>query len=207
MALQLKGFIIVDNRQFYLNSIKQYGMGAKAVHWHSKKSQYKRFEVITEFLKDDLASSSVVDAGCGLAEYYAYLQDNKIPIGQYIGLDCEDFMIEHAQSRFENISFYTKDILRDDLPQADYYICSGALNLLSYHNFFKFIKNAFAHTKKGFVFNFLTHHSFNQMDIQSVENFCHTFNVKLHIKKNYLNNDITFFMQRQISQQYHNKAV
>lgn len=192
----MKGYNIVDNRQFYYNSVKKHGISAKAVHWNSQQSQYKRFEVITKLIQAQISTSSIVDAGCGLGEYYAYLQHQRIEIGSYIGLDCEDFMIELAQERFKNIPFYTKDILRDPLIKADYYICSGAMNLLSYHNFFKFIKKAFMHSNKGFIFNFLIQHSFNQIDIQTVENHCLCFDINLHIEKNYLNNDITFFMQR-----------
>jgi SAM-dependent methyltransferase len=192
----LKGLSIVDNRQFYYNSVQQHGISAKAVHWNSQKSQYKRFKVITEFIKEELCSSTIVDAGCGLGEYYAYLQQNHIKIGSYIGLDCEDFMIELAQKRFKNIPFYTKDILRDALPQSQYYICSGAMNLLSSHNFFKFIRNAFMHSSKGFVFNFLTQHSFNQIHPQLVIEYCQRLDATLHIKENYLENDITFFLQR-----------
>ena len=40
-----------ENKKFYKKSIEKYGISAKGVHWNSSYTQYKRFEVLTKFIK------------------------------------------------------------------------------------------------------------------------------------------------------------
>ena len=132
-----------NNYKFYNPAIKKYGISAKGVRWNSKYSQYKRFEVLTNFIENEIRESNIVDAGCGFAEYYNYLFDNNLKPKSYIGIDCEEEMITLASKRFLNTSFYIKDIIKDELVFADYYICSGAMNILKKDEIFIFIKKCF----------------------------------------------------------------
>ena len=102
-----------NNYQFYNPAIKKYGISAKGVRWNSKYSQYKRFEVLTNFIENEIKKSNIVDAGCGFAEYYNYLFDNNLKPKSYIGIDCEEEMITLASKRFLNTSFYIKDIIQN----------------------------------------------------------------------------------------------
>jgi hypothetical protein len=43
----------------------------------------------------------------------------------------------------------------DELPGADYYLCSGAMNTLTRDESELFIRRCFAAAKRGFVFNLL----------------------------------------------------
>ena len=144
-----------NNYQFYNPAIKKYGISAKGVRWNSKYSQYKRFEVLTNFIENEIKESNIVDAGCGFAEYYNYLFDNNLKPKSYIGIDCEEEMITLASKRFLDTNFYIKDIIKDELIFADYYICSGAMNILKKDEIFIFIKKCFEASNIGFVFNFL----------------------------------------------------
>ena len=65
-----------DNHIFYKSAISKHGISAQGVHWNSEYNQYKRFEVLTCFVKDEIKESTIVDAGCGFGEYYNYLFDN-----------------------------------------------------------------------------------------------------------------------------------
>ena len=58
-----------DNRKFYEKAIKKHGISAQGVHWNSEFTQYKRFEILTSFIKDIIKQSSIIDAGCGFGEY------------------------------------------------------------------------------------------------------------------------------------------
>ena len=42
------------NHAFYKSVIKKYGISAKGVHWNSQFTQYKRFEVLTNFIKSEI---------------------------------------------------------------------------------------------------------------------------------------------------------
>lgn len=186
----------INNKKFYSDSIKRFGISAQGVHWNSKYSQYTRFEIITACIQKELPTSVVIDAGCGFGEYFNYLSSKKHRIKKYIGIDCEESMINIAQERFPQTEFYIKDVLTQTLQQADYYVCSGALNLLNKENFYHFIHQAWNNSTKGFVFNFLKEESFNHITPQEVIDFCHTLTPKIEIHDKYLKNDMTLFLER-----------
>ncbi|MCK5294105.1 MAG: class I SAM-dependent methyltransferase [Arcobacteraceae bacterium] len=184
----------MNNKQFYAKSIKEYGVSAAGVHWNNKYTQYRRFEILTKLIKKDIVNSTIIDAGCGFAEYYRYLDVNhKIPI-KYIGYDCEDEMLNVAKKRFRQLEFYNKNILVDTLDEVDYYICSGAMNIMPKDDVFLFIKRCFTYSKKGFIFNILKSMSFNEIDIDEVLDYCKSLASNIKTKDNYLDNDFTIFM-------------
>ncbi|PKN15448.1 MAG: class I SAM-dependent methyltransferase [Deltaproteobacteria bacterium HGW-Deltaproteobacteria-24] len=185
---------LINNKKFYNDSIKRFGISAQGVHWNSKYSQYKRFEIITSCLQKEISTSEIIDAGCGFGEYYHYLTKNQKLPKNYIGIDCEQSMINIAQNRFPSLEFYVQDVLSDELFIADYYVCSGAMNLLNKNSFFHFITQAWQHSQKGFVFNFLKEESFNEIDAQEVIAFCRTLSQKLDVHEHYLKNDLTLFL-------------
>ena len=43
-----------DNTEFYKKSIEKYGISAQGVQWNSDYSQYKRFEILTSFIKNNI---------------------------------------------------------------------------------------------------------------------------------------------------------
>ncbi len=184
----------MKNTKFYTKAIEEYGISAQGVHWNSKYTQYKRFEILTKFIKKDIKNSTIIDAGCGFAEYYNYLNINhKLP-KSYIGIDCFDKMIEISSKRYPNLDFYKKDILKDDLIEADYYICSGSMNILQKKDMFKFIKNCYQVSSKGFIFNFLKDLSFNNVSTEEILDYCLTLSPNIKIKDNYLENDFSIFL-------------
>jgi len=182
------------NKKFYQKAINEYGISALGVHWNSKHTQYKRFEVITKLIKKNIIESSIVDVGCGFGEYYKYLEiNNKLP-KKYIGVDCEQQMITTCKKRLPSQQFKNQNILTDNLENADYYICSGALNILSIDEVYIFIEKCFEVSNKGFIFNFLKLQSYNKLDTNEVIKFCKTLTSEIKTKDNYLNNDFTIFM-------------
>ncbi len=184
----------MNNNKFYSESIKEFGISAQGVHWNSKYTQYKRFEIITKFIKKDILNSTIADVGCGFGEYYNYLNVNhKIP-KKYIGIDCENSMIKICQKRFSTQEFYTQNILTDDLIEVDYYLCSGAMNILTISEVDLFINKCFSASKKGFIFNFLKDLTFNGVEQNEIVTLCEKYTKNLKIKENYLENDFTIFM-------------
>lgn len=186
----------INNKKFYTRSIKEFGVSAQGVHWNSQFSQYRRFEILTKFIKKELSNASLVDAGCGFAEYFNYLRKKECLPLHYYGIDCEEQMIQIARNRFPKLSLYVKDILKEPLIKADYYVCSGAMNLLTKAECFQFIQQCYAHSMKGFAFNFLKQESFNQIDVREVLAFCKELNGTYIIEDNYLRNDISIFLKK-----------
>ena len=185
-----------DNHTFYKYSIKKYGISAKGVHWNSKYTQYKRFEVLTSFIKDEIKDATIIDAGCGFGEYYNYLFDNNLKPKSYIGIDCEENMITLASKRFIDTEFYVKNILKDKLPLADYYICSGAMNILEKEEVFIFIEKCFESSKVAFIFNFLINDPLTKVKIKDIFLYCKNLSQNIQIKENYLDNDISILIKK-----------
>ena len=137
-----------------------------------------------------------MDAGCGFGEYYNYLEKNSSKPKEYIGIDIEEEMIERAKLRFSNTKFEKKDVLKDELIQADYYVCSGAMNILTKDEMFEFIDKCFLASKKGFAFNFLKKDSFNNVSVSDVLSHCKYLSRDIYIKDNYLENDISVYLKK-----------
>lgn len=185
----------IDNHKFYKRAIDKYGISAQGVHWQSQFTQYLRFEIINSFIKDDIKDSSIIDAGCGFAEYLNYLKKSSLKPKNYIGLDLEQRMVTLSKERFPSEKFMVRDIVKDKLPKADYYICSGAMNILRKKQMFRFIENCLASSNKGFVFNFLKADSLNNVSCEAIIDFCEGLGKEIHIKDYYLDNDITVFLK------------
>ena len=184
----------ISNRDFYKKSIDEFGVSAQGVHWNSKYNQYKRFEIITKLIKKDIKTSDIVDVGCGFGEYYNYLDvNNRVP-KSFVGIDCEKKMIQVSKKRFPNLKFFHKDVLHDELEIADYYIASGALNILTISEVELFIDRCFHSCTKGFVFNFLKDITFSNITKEQILNICTQITQDIKIKENYLDNDFTIFM-------------
>lgn len=185
----------INNHKFYKKAIEQYGVSARGVHWQSQFTQYLRFEILNSFIKDDISNSTIVDAGCGFAEYLNYLQKSNLKPKSYTGIDVEEKMIDLSKQRFPNEKFLVKDVLKDSLPKADYYVCSGAMNILRKKQMFRFIENCLKASNKGFVFNFLKADTLNNVSCEAILNFCNSLGKDAFVKDYYLDNDITIFLK------------
>lgn len=185
---------IPTNNEFYTESIKEFGISAQGVRWNNKHSQYKRFEAITKRIKKHINVSTIIDVGCGFGEYYEYLKTNKKTPLKYIGIDCEQDMINISQKRFQSEEFHLIDVLNDDLIYGDYLISSGALNILSFEEMELFISKCYHYSNKGFVFNALKTLTFNGVKQYEVIDMCKKYSDTVSVYDGYLENDFTILM-------------
>jgi len=154
-----------------------------------------RFKIILKLLPNDLSSVSIADAGCGFGDFYIYMKNqNKLP-NSYIGIDSIQNICQIA-SRKTSQKIINLDICKDDLPTTDYYICSGALNILTYFETYQFIHNCFKTSKKGFIFNALygdkLSKHYNYLTKQNIYKIAKGLKIKdILFIENYLENDIT----------------
>jgi SAM-dependent methyltransferase len=191
-----------NNKTFYTSAIKLYGTSAKGVNWHSKQTQNIRFKTILDFLPLDISTCSVADAGCGFGDFYNYMLKKKKTPSSYIGLDFLDEMCTIAEQNTAK-EILLKDICKDKLPFADYYVCSGAMNTLSKFDTHLFIQNCYATCREGFVFNILhgdkESETYNYMNLQEIQDIASSLHVEhVVLKDGYLENDITvgFFKRK-----------
>jgi len=185
----------VDSEKFYTSAIEMYGTSAKGVNWHSKQSQMLRFDLICKILPKELNSFSLVDAGCGFGDLYLYLQKKKrLPL-TYIGIDSIVDMYSIA-SENTGCEIIIADIIKDTIPNASYYICSGAMNVLNEFETHLFIRKCYESSQIAFIFNILhgdtKSETYNYLTTKQIKQIALDLGVrKIVLKDDYLDGDIT----------------
>jgi len=187
----------IDNEKFYSSAIDKYGTTAKGVNWHSKESQKIRFDVILEMLPKDIDSYTIADAGCGFGDLYTYMLKKKKVPKNYIGIDLLPDMYSIASER-TGCEIVIADICKDNLPPADYYVCSGAMNVLESFETHLFVRNCFSTCRLGFIFNVLhgdkASETYNYITTKQIEQMAIDLGVdSVIVKDDYVKDDITVY--------------
>ncbi|MFA7610559.1 MAG: class I SAM-dependent methyltransferase [Sulfurimonas sp.] len=188
----------VDNQKFYSSAIEKYGTTARGVNWHSKESQKIRFDVILEMLPDTLSSYTIADAGCGFGDLYTHMLKRKKAPKNYIGIDSLPDMYSIASHK-TGCEIVIADICKERLPLADYYICSGAMNVLESFETHLFIQNCYRSSKIGFIFNILhgdkISKTYNYMTTAQIKHIANDLGASaLIMKDDYMEDDITVLL-------------
>lgn len=183
----------IDSEKFYLSSIHKHGLNAQGVHWISKETQELRFKMISNMLPNKI--NTLVDAGCGFGDFYTYLQTTNLELNKYIGIDSIHKMCSIASKNTQQ-EIILSDITKDTIPHAEYYVCSGAMNILNNFETHLFIRNCFNASTKAFIFNIL--HGDKQSKIYNYLTKEHVLSIanklqvpRVEIQDNYMQNDVT----------------
>ncbi len=187
----------IDQKTFYQHTYDKHGVSAEGVAWDSVQTQRRRFSVILSCL-GDIRGDTLVDAGCGFGDLYLYLQEkDKLP-KMYTGLDLCTPMVAEAKMR-TGCKIMQKDILRQSIPMADWYVASGSMNLLTRLETPVFIQRCFEKSRKGFVFNLL--HGRAEGEVYScwqpheIMALCRPFGGNVEIREGYLEGDFTVLLK------------
>ena len=190
----------IDTRQFYYSALKRYGTTPQALHWIDHNRQTIRFRQILHALPKDLASTTLVDAGCGFGDFYLFLQKNDKQPSKYVGIDILEKFTRIAKKR-TNTTVICADILRDPLIRADWYICSGTLNTLTYFETHLFLQRCIEYASCGVVFNFLCADKesdvYNYITEKAMLQLLRHYKTEIFfISKGYLPNDMTIAIRK-----------
>ena len=186
----------VDQERFYRENIRNYGITPQGVAWDSARTQRRRFAVLAAQL-GDLRDSTLVDAGCGFGDLYLFLKERGNLPRRYIGIDLVLEMVEAARQR-TGCRILQRDILRQSLPTADWYVASGSMNLLSRTETAIFIRRCYEHARKGFVFNLLEGREregeFSYWQPKEVRELLRPLGSRVEIVNGYLEGDMTVLL-------------
>ena len=170
----------------------------------SKISHEKRFLKILDL--GNFQNSKILDVGCGLGAFYAFLKEKQIMI-DYTGYDINEKMLEGAKANYPEIAerFKHIDIIDTAIEnEFDYSISVGPLNLnmdekTNYEMTFKLLDNLFKCSKKGFALsmtsilsrkkNEATFYYDPKMIIEHISKYCNNY----RIDHSYLPHDFTVF--------------
>jgi SAM-dependent methyltransferase len=145
----------------YRDRLQQHGASSQALATGTPERQATRFGVLAGI--GDLDGASVLDLGCGFADFYAYLLDRGIR-PRYTGYDiCPEF-IEHARQRFPEARFEVRDVQVDGIPERfDYVISSQTFNnRLAHEDNMKVMQDvlrlSYGASQKGVAIDMMTAH-------------------------------------------------
>jgi len=189
---------------YYTRLVKQHGIAPRSLDWGSKTSQELRFNIMSQVA--NLEGKKILDVGCGLGDFWEYLQAQKIQV-DYTGYDITSAMVEKASARFPQLTIECKNILEDKVEEKfDYVFASGILYLLKNNQAtisMKLISRMFKLSIKGLAFNSLSTWTENQEDNEyyinpaEILNYARQLTPWVCIRHDYLPNDFTMFLYKE----------
>src|ERR671936_190507 len=114
-------------RAYFGACLDRYGHDPRGVDWQSAAAQRARFAAVLAV--GDLDGATLLDAGCGLGDFYGYLRERGIA-ARYTGCDLSTPHVEAARKAYPDARFVAGDvreILADE--RFDYVIGCGLLHL------------------------------------------------------------------------------
>ncbi|RZJ92992.1 MAG: class I SAM-dependent methyltransferase [Hymenobacter sp.] len=183
--------------------IREYGSGSPgALGWHPEGQQV-RFKALAQI--GNLAHRSVLDVGCGYADFYPFLKQRFAGV-QYHGIEQMPELLDVALARYSHaadITLTSGDFLRSPLPLSDYVLASGSLNYRHRNPAFIYqaLEKLFAGCRLGLGFNLLSGEpagsgplaAYNPADIVA---FCQKMAPTVVLLDDYWEGDFTVFMYR-----------
>jgi ubiquinone/menaquinone biosynthesis C-methylase UbiE len=199
-----KSFIEDDNKniKLYDSLLKNHNLCYQSLNWGSKESQEKRFQVLTEIgIKQ---GDTVLDVGCGLADYYSWLTLNFGTVG-YQGIDITPSMVEACKKKYPRIDFSIGTVFNVPVEPSsiDYVVASGIFYLRKENPQYyleKTIAKMFSIAKKGIAFNSLSTWTQKQelsefyADPLLVVKFCQSLSNKVVLRHDYHPGDFTIYL-------------
>jgi SAM-dependent methyltransferase len=114
---------------YYERLIEIYGYRHEACDYGRAESQTIKFSVLSDVL--DHNNKSILDVGCGFADYYDYLK-NKYTNFCYTGVDITKAFVLFAKEKYPEVDIRHFDILNDAQCQKyDIVTANGIFYLLS----------------------------------------------------------------------------
>jgi SAM-dependent methyltransferase len=184
---------------YHRHRLAEWGGQAQALGWKAVESQQRRFEVIAGAA--DFSHCSVLDVGCGRADFKAYL-DERFPGVRYTGIDQMPEFVEAAAARYgdgDGSRFLLGDFSAIELPSADYVVACGALGYRCAEAGFhlRMIGKMHAAARRALIFNVLDAKRFPDhpllvgRDCAEVLDCCRRLSPQVAVSQGYLDDDMT----------------
>src|SRR5690606_14157011 len=146
------------NKKLYDRLFNEYGNDVRSLNWGNKSSQEKRFEILASI--GLFPQARVLDVGCGLGHFYAWLRQNHFPV-MYTGIDITSVMIDFAKRTYPEGRFVESTVFDFETEgnKYDFVFASGIFYLrkndpLQYMK--KTLKKMFEISLVGIAFNSLS---------------------------------------------------
>lgn len=145
---------------WYQQRLVEHGQGIKALSSGTEERRAIRFGVLTGV--GIAPGCSVLDVGCGFADYYAYLREQGCDVS-YTGVDIVPEFIAQAKTSHPALDLQLRDLQEDPVAPAsyDYVVSSQTFNLRfgepsNLPLVTGMLKRMFAAARKGVAIDFVT---------------------------------------------------
>lgn len=194
------------HKNFYRESIDAYSPAdIRSLHWNSEKSQLKRFQSLMRL--GNFNNASLLDVGCGRGDFLTFLNQKKITLKSYLGIDLMPEFIDFAQKKHPHVSFQLGDFFKTQFFDTfDFVICNGALNLKEENNLMllnRMIVKSLKIAKKAFGITLLKHAPFYINDPRffhyqekEVKRLVKNLGFSFKIYSDYVENDFTLIVYK-----------
>lgn len=191
---------------YYNKLIEQNGYDPRSCDYGHPASQQIKFKTLADTI--DFNNKSVLDVGCGFADFSTYL-DSRFTNVQYTGVDISDGMVKVAKEKHPNKNIQKLNILETNPNgQFDIVTANGIFYLLGEHAqqlTQELIKKMFSLAGEVVLFNSLSNLAPNQesgefyADPAEMLRFCQKLSPWLKLRHDYHPNDFTIalFKNRQ----------
>ncbi len=195
---------MVDSLQeYYDEMLQRFGPNdPRALAWRDKKSQQDRFKILSEV--GNMTGKSVLDEGCGLGDFYAYLQ-NAFGSINYTGVDINERLITAARAKYPGTRFELSDFSLYTLEPIDYALASGTFTFRVPNHiqiYFGQIKKMYEASRIATAFNFLNADNFegNRLyatyTLSEMYDFCRSLTDKITVRDDYSSEDYTLYLYK-----------
>ena len=109
--------------EYYKQMINSKKDSSRKVGWRDNAAQVKRFKQLYKLI-EECDSFDVADLGCGLADFYNFLNLNKINF-KYTGYDISEAMVQNVTNN-ANVLLINET---EDISTHEYIVLSGIFNM------------------------------------------------------------------------------
>ncbi len=141
----------------YHDAYRRRARGVRAMLYDDAEAQAVRFDALARICP--LGGLSLLDIGCGRADFLGYLIARGIAPAHYTGLEALPWLARAARRQgYAGCTIVEGDFVRRPellAAGADVVLFSGSLNLLSSRRFYRTLELGWAAASRWLVFNFL----------------------------------------------------
>jgi SAM-dependent methyltransferase len=191
---------------FYDRRVGAYGHDPRACDYGRVESQERKFRVLAEAA--DYAGRSVLDVGCGFADYAGYLEARH-PGVRYDGVDLSPAMIARARQARPDLDLRVGNLLHEPAePTHDFVSANGIFYLLGAEApalMPRLVAAMFARCREAVVFNSLSTwasvHEPGEFYADPLETvrWCRELSPWVTLRHDYLPHDFTVVIRRERS--------
>jgi SAM-dependent methyltransferase len=188
---------------YYNSRVDRFGHDPRSCDYGRPESQQIKFKVLSQVLP--LAGKSVLDIGCGFADYATFLA-SQIGNVAYTGFDLSPRMIEEAKQLHRDLDLRVRNILTDPPSLAfDVVTANGIFYLLGAQAqtlMHDLIRAMFTAARHAVAFNSLSSWATDQeagefyADPLATAAFCHSLTPRLVLRHDYHTRDFTLFLYK-----------